>query len=217
MSGIGVSANFEPIYAALFQLLSNSATVMFSGTAAGAVVTGISDTSMLFPGIAVQGVDVAGLSIKTVDGPSQVTLNQAVSDGPVSLQAGFQTTDRLLKHWADVDAGMQPALYLTQTDETATKRTGQPTNWVLDCMIWVYTMSPSESQSAQPGLNVLLANIRNALGCDASGPGRAQNRQTLGGTCFDCFISGKIITDDGLLGQQAVARIPIRIQQNGPN
>ena len=38
-----------------------------------------------------------------------------------------------------------------------------------------------------------------------------RNVQTLGGLVSDCWISGKIETDEGALGGQAVAIIPIEM------
>ena len=58
--------------------------------------------------------------------------------------------------------------------------------------------------------------VRGVFEPDRSGPGRARNAQTLGGLVFDTWINGTIETDEGYLGQQGVAKIPVRIIQNGP-
>jgi hypothetical protein len=115
-----------------------------------------------------------------------------------------------------VDQLQQPALFLTQINELSEKRPGQLAKWTLNTLVWVYAMAPDDTTPSAPALNTLLGLIRNALGPDRSGPGRAQFRQTLGGLVFDVWIEGNITTDQGFLGQQAVAKIPIRIIQNGP-
>jgi hypothetical protein len=215
--------NFDPIYAALASLLiTSSIDFTATATAGSAVLMGIADTSELSAGLGVQGAGVpVGDFLQSVDSSTQVTLSQPVNEsGTLSFNAGFTTTDpvaaRLLRHWSVVDQLQQPALFLTQVNELSEKRPGQLAKWTLNTLVWVYAMAPDDTTPSAPALNTLLGLIRNALGPDKTGAGRAQFRQTLGGLVFDVWIEGAIVTDQGFLGQQAVAKIPIRIIQNGP-
>lgn len=218
--------NFDPVYAALASLLITSATVAFTGDlVAGDVnVANIVTPTPLTPGLAVISADQlipVGSTVFSASG-STVALTVAPTGGLVgaALTAGFASNDpqaaRLLRHWADVPASQQPALFLTERGEVAEKRIGQLTKWTLDVLVYIYCQAPDDRTPVAPTLNVLLGAIRGAMGPDRSGPGRAQYRNTLGGLVFDTWIEGKIETDEGFLGQQGVAKIPIKILQNGP-
>jgi hypothetical protein len=213
--------SFEPIYAALFSLLTTAGQISFTGTLGqgSPVVTGCSSTGNLWPGLAIQNPSVpVGTVILTVDSPSQITMTLPANAnvGGAPLVAGYATTSRLLRHWGDVPANAQPALYQAQLTETQEKRTGQPGKSELDLKIYIYCQSPQMDVPTSPTTNALLALVRGALGKDKSGAGAVQNRQTLGGLVFDTWINGKIETDEGVLGQQGVAIVPIRILENGP-
>lgn len=119
--------------------------------------------------------------------------------------AGYVTTSRRLKHWNDVQPEQQPALYLAQKGEIALTVRGQPTKWTLTVDVYVYVRTTGE-QSPGPLLNNLLDAIEAALA-----PNAIENAQTLGGLCEWCRIEGAIETDEGTLGDQAVAIIPIHL------
>lgn len=216
--------NFDPIYAALATLLVNSATVVFTGniTEGNPVIANVATPTPLAPGLAaVHPLIPIGSVIQSVAGPNvTVSLAPTGAASGASVRAGYVSTDpvaaRLLRHWTDVPAAGQPALFLAQGTETAERRSGQLTKWTLDCTIYVYCQAPDDRTPVAPTLNVLLGAIRGVFGPDASGIGRVQNRQTLGGLAFDVWIDGKIETDEGYLGQQGVAKVPVRIIQNGP-
>lgn len=221
-----MNTNFEGIYAALARLLVDAghANVSADATAGSATITGIADVSPLVPGLAVtNGALPIGTVVVSADaGTGTSVLSQAatadVSGG--AFRVGYVGDDylatRLLRHWADVQASEQPCLFVAQGDEQSDKRPGQMARWTLYPTVYVYVTAPDDRTPPGPALNALLGTIRAAMGPDSSGPGRAQYRQTLGGLAFDAWIEGKIETDEGYLGQQAVAKVPIRIIQNGP-
>lgn len=134
----------------------------------------------------------------------------------LSGAAGFVTTSRQLQHWADLPSEKQPALFLPIGVETSKKQIGQPARWMIDVWCWVYAQAPDDVTAASTVMNPLLAAIRTVMETpDASGIGAAQRRRTLGGIVLDTWIEGKIITDEGLLGLQSVAKVPIHIECNG--
>ena len=117
---------------------------------------------------------------------------------------GLKTTSRKLKHWNDVPPSEQPALFQTQTGEVATQTKGIPTTWEFNVKLYLYVNSQDGFPSAL--LNIYLDKIEEALKPDSNG------FQELGGLVSHAWISGAIETDEGVLGEQSVAIIPISIK-----
>lgn len=119
--------------------------------------------------------------------------------------ASFTTTSRRLRHWNDVPAEQQPAMFMAQRNEVAATQRGLPTEWTLNVDVYVYARTDG---GADPGpiINPLLDAIEAALA-----PNAVESAQTLGGLVHWCRIEGAIETDEGTLGDQAVAIIPITI------
>lgn len=125
----------------------------------------------------------------------------------LSAVSGFVTKSRLLKHWADVSVSEQPALYQAQGKETAITTTGQPTKWELRLSLYVYVRTDGITP---PGtiLNPLLDAITDVV--QARHPITGKQNMGIPGVEW-ARIDGTIETDEGTLGQQAVAIIPILI------
>ena len=123
----------------------------------------------------------------------------------VAASAGFVTTRRRLAHWTDVQALSQPALYMAQTGESARVVRGQDTIWTLDVELYIYVRAQNQ-EAPGPLLNPLLDAV-----CTALAPNTPDNVQTLGGLVQHCWIEGDIKTDEGTLGEQGVAIVPVRI------
>lgn len=116
------------------------------------------------------------------------------------------TCSRRLRHWADCDGAMQPAIYMTQGDQVGDHQIkGSPYKWDLSVSIYVY-VRVGENESPSPAINPILDAIENALV-----PKLLGTNQTLGGLCDTCYIDGTIQTFEGTLGEQEVAIIPIKI------
>lgn len=128
----------------------------------------------------------------------------------IESAAPFATASRRLRHWSDVQAAEQPALFLTQKSETATGQRGLPTKWLLAADIYLYCQAPDEVTAPALVLNPLIDAIEKAL-APTGGDAVLGNAQTLGGLVSDCRIAGKIETDEGALGGQAVAIIPVEL------
>lgn len=116
---------------------------------------------------------------------------------------GLVTTSRRLRHVNDVPDTQQPAMFLAQGLQTPSYETGRATQWTLNATAWLYVKDPA---SAIPGqvFNTLLNGVRAALAFDNV----MQNACTLGGLAMWVRL-GTIETDEGTLGEQAIARIPI--------
>lgn len=123
----------------------------------------------------------------------------------LSAVPGLKTASRRLKHWTDVPSGEQPALFQAQRNQSANNTAGTPTVWELYADIYIYVSNESDTPSAT--LNDLIDAVEAALAPD----NRIKNTCTLGGLAVFCFIDGMIETDEGTLGDQAVAIVPIKI------
>ncbi len=125
--------------------------------------------------------------------------------GLLSGSASFQTSSRRLKHWSDVPPEEQPALFVCQKErDVESKRTNLPGIWHLEVQVWIYAWSADPDQVPSSVLNPLVDAVRDAISPNGGS-------QTLGGLVTACQISGKIEDDEGLLGDQAVAMIPVTI------
>lgn len=124
----------------------------------------------------------------------------------LAASASFVTTSRRLKHWSDVATNQQPALYMAQKSEAAATTRGQPTRWTLSVDVYIYVRTDG-GQTPGPLLNALLDAVTAAIAPDNA----IENVQTLGGIVEHCWIEGSIETDEGTLGDQAVAIVPIYI------
>ena len=120
--------------------------------------------------------------------------------------ASFKTTSRRLRHWNDVPPEAQPALFVTCGDETVEQNANLPPKLVLKAEIYVYVFEADEARTPATQLNAALDALTTAIGGSA-----AQNyKQTLGGLVSRCFIDGPVLTDEGVLGGQAVAVLTVR-------
>lgn len=122
---------------------------------------------------------------------------------------GITTAERRLRHWNDVTSVEQPYLCLAQGGQTAQR--GDPkgvyAKWVLEADIYLYAQTTG-GQAPSSVLNPIVDAVEQAL----QPPYPDYNRcQTLGGLVEHCWIEGNIDTDEGTLGDQAVAVIPIKI------
>ena len=125
------------------------------------------------------------------------------------LQAipGIVTSSRKLAHWADVQPTDQPALYMVEKSQQIDRMKNQPPRYTFPVDVYLYVNAMNETTAAPTLMNPILDAIEAALEhnpCDAN--------QTLGlANVSHCFVNGKIETDEGALGAQAMAIIPIEI------
>jgi hypothetical protein len=129
--------------------------------------------------------------------------------GLLETAADFAVVDRRLRHWSDVSPPEQPALFMAQKTELASVKTlGAPTVWTLAVDLYLYVHSSDPYLAPATVLNPLLDAVEAALA-----PSATTGLQDLGlpATVQHAYISGKIETDEGVLGDQAVAIVPIEI------
>ena len=123
--------------------------------------------------------------------------------------ARFASTNRRLRHWADVAPAEQPALFMCQKGSHAVvKKVGAPTVWTLYAEFYVYAHTDDPYLAPGTILNPLLDTLEAALA-----PSPVTGIQNLGLPAIvqHAYIAGKIETDEGVLGDQAIAIVPVEI------
>lgn len=116
---------------------------------------------------------------------------------------GIKTFGRRLLHVNEVPAAQQPAIFLAQTGQVPTYQPGRTIIWELSADIYLYVRDP---KGKDPG--PLMNPLMDAL-CAVFAPDNAMvNAFTLGGLCHKVEM-GQISTDEGTMGEQAIAIIPV--------
>ena len=121
----------------------------------------------------------------------------------------FASANRRLRHWTDVAPIEQPALFMSEKGGHAViKALGAPIVWTLYADFYIYVHSSDPYAAPATILNPLLDALERALA-----PSPATGIQNLGLPLVvqHAYISGKIETDEGVLGDQAIAIVPVEI------
>jgi hypothetical protein len=123
--------------------------------------------------------------------------------------AGAKTCSRKLRHWDDVKASEQPAIFQVQRTESSNQKLKVPAIWTLNIDLYVY-VNTSDDPRAAPStlLNPIIDALEAVMPPDEE---KAGGPQTLGGLVSHCWIAGTIETSEGVLGDQEVAIIPVEI------
>jgi hypothetical protein len=121
----------------------------------------------------------------------------------------FKAASRRYVPFTEVPAQSQPALFQVQRREQPTQLTGLPAGWKMEVDLVIYVNSTNyDDTTVSPLMNPVIDAV--AALFDTTGQVGA-NKQTLGGLVHYARISGAIETDEGVLGDQAFAIIPIEI------
>jgi len=123
----------------------------------------------------------------------------------IRTTATLVTSGRVLRHWNDVKANEQPALFLVSDCETSVAKLGLPTKWFLTVKAYIYARTEKGTVPATV-LNSLIDAIELSLTPDV-----VTGKQNLGGLCHHCSMSA-VEHDEGLLGQQGVAIVTFSIE-----
>lgn len=117
----------------------------------------------------------------------------------------FKTKSRRLKHWSEVDKRLQPALFMAQVGETTHPNPKMPTQWQLNVDLYLYVYGDEKHAPSQV-LNPLLDAVCNAIHSKRDGINNLGLENVI-----NCTVDGKIETDEGTLGNQAIAIVPVTI------
>jgi hypothetical protein len=126
-----------------------------------------------------------------------------------SRAAGFASANRRLRHWTDVTPAEQPALFMAEKGGHAVdKGLGAPIIWTLYADFYIYVHSSDPYLAPAAILNPLIDALDMAL---APLPTNGIQNLGLPAMVSHAYIAGKIETDEGVLGDQAVAIVPVEI------
>lgn len=143
-------------------------------------------------------------------------INAAVF-GLIQAVPGIVTCSRRLRHWADVPDEERPALFLAKAKEFPIQDpSGLPTVWRYEFVIYLYVVQKDQSMAPSTAINSILDAIESALRPVQFGPqGFPGSLQVLGdttGRIRRAWISGAVETDEGALGDQSIATVPIEVE-----
>ena len=125
----------------------------------------------------------------------------------VTSAPGIKTSGRRLLQYTEVSPPDQPALFMVQKREAAKIQTKLPTIWTLYVDLVLYGHNSGQPSVAPMSLlNPIVDSIVNILL-----PSFQPDDQTLGGLVHRCRVEGDIVTDEGMLGDQAIIVIPVTI------
>jgi hypothetical protein len=127
----------------------------------------------------------------------------------VAGAARFVTVGRKLRHWSELTAAEQPALFMRQKLEVATvTAVGAPTVWRLIVEFYVYAHASDPYIAPTMVLNPLIDAVQSALA-----PAPVTGIQDLGvpEMVQHAHIAGKVEITEGVLRDQAIAIIPVEI------
>ena len=127
----------------------------------------------------------------------------------LAVTPGLNLSSRRLRMWTEVASADQPALFLVQKADSAKIVTKIPTVWTLHADIILYGNNGGQDDRDSAPMTQLNPII-DAIVAKLLPPADAVE-QTLGGLVERCRIEGEIITDEGILGDQAVVVIPLTI------
>lgn len=120
--------------------------------------------------------------------------------------AGLKTKSRILVHWTDVPAEQRPALYQSQSTEMPITKTGEPQKWLLSVDVYIYVQTDGMTPPSTV-LNPIIDAIEAIFPLHP-----ITGKHTLDAPGVEwARIEGTIQTDEGTLGNQAVAIVPIQV------
>lgn len=128
----------------------------------------------------------------------------------------FVTLSRRGRHFSEVLASEQPALFIEGRHQKPMQTRGLGAVWEIGALLTIYCRNDDPAVAPMTQINSLIHTVRQALErqTDEQSPmGSPRNQTTLGGLCQTCWISDKdphgVVIDEGLIDQQAAIFIPI--------
>ena len=112
------------------------------------------------------------------------------------------------KIWSKLTPGDQPAMYLVDIGETVVQNQAYGlSKYLLHFEILIYVRADA-SPAAIPATQ--LRTLRDAIDAQMQSipPGE---RQTLGNVVYHAWIEGEVLVDTGILDQQCVVMIPVKV------
>lgn len=123
--------------------------------------------------------------------------------------AGYASASRRLRHWSDVSPAEQPALFMSEKGGTGqSKAHATPIVWTLRADFYLYAHASDPYTAPASILNPLIDALEAAL---APSPVTGVQNLGLPAMVRHVYLVGKVEVDEGVLGDQAVACVPVEI------
>jgi len=128
----------------------------------------------------------------------------------------IRTCEQRLRAYDDVPEAEQPAAFVVAADEMPTYQgRGLPPIWLLRYRLYIYARITNGDPKAigSDALHDILTAIETKMVATAAEKVVDPNAYdtTLDGLCSHARIVGTIVKDEGALGEQAVAMVPIEV------
>lgn len=123
----------------------------------------------------------------------------------------FRTMSRRVKLFSDVDAKHQPACFQAEHNELSAQKSNLPYKrvWEAQWIIYHAVGNPKAIPAIENSL--ILDAVEAALAPLPSDPGFLDQRNTLNGLVYHCFIDGTIFKDPGDIDNQGMIVVPIKL------
>jgi len=124
----------------------------------------------------------------------------------------FRTRTRRIVLFSDVGDSDQPWLGQAEHAETFTQVSRMPYRRIFQAQWIVYHVAGKQPNSF-PTIqnNLILDALQKAIAPRTTDPGYPDERNTLGGLVYHCFIEGEVFKDPGDIDDQGMLIVPIRI------
>lgn len=128
------------------------------------------------------------------------------------VMQGFNTRTRRIALFSDVPSEQQPWIGQAEHDEQSLQTTNLPyiRTWKVR---WLIYHRKGDDPSSVPAIwnNLIIDALEAALVPPPQDPGFFDQRNTLSGLVYHCFIDGEIFKDPGDIDNQALIIIPITL------
>ncbi len=126
------------------------------------------------------------------------------------VMAGFATRTRRIALFSDVVSAEQPWLGQAEHGETFAQKSNLPYKRIWKAEWMVYHQAGLEPES-EPTIwnNLIIDALETAMAPKPVDPGFLDERNTLSGLVYHCFISGEVFKDPGDIDNQAMIIVPI--------
>lgn len=121
---------------------------------------------------------------------------------------GFKTKSREIKLFSDVSSAQQPWIGQAEHSDGSTQKSNLPYRRVWEATWIIYHQGPSPRSVWN---NLIIDALEAAMAPKPNDEGFFDERNTLSGLVWHCFIDGAIFKDPGDLDKQALITVPIRI------
>lgn len=128
------------------------------------------------------------------------------------VMEGFKKRTRRIALFSDVPDKEQPWLGQSEHGESISQVSRMPYKAVLQAQWVVYHVAAKQPNSIPTSRNnQILDALQAAIAPAKTDPGYPDERNTLGGLVYHCYIDGEVFKDPGDIDNQGMLVVPIRI------